>query len=88
MLLYHVSYTANIIRIYHECEGGIENSIPGITVWHHEACRVMTHGDHEWRMFYPSLTRIMDYFPCLPLNTAFYVLKMHTEVPELCLDAT
>ena len=26
--------------IYHEWEGGIENSIPRITVWHHEACRL------------------------------------------------
>ena len=24
------------IRIYHECEGGIEKSIPMITVWHHK----------------------------------------------------
>ena len=35
------------IRIQHECEGGIENSVPGITTWHHEACRVMTNGDRE-----------------------------------------
>ena len=40
-----------IIRIYHECEGGIEKSIPRITVWHHEACRVMTNGDHERQIF-------------------------------------
>ena len=33
------------IRIYHECEGGKEKSVPRITVWHHEACRVMTNGD-------------------------------------------
>ena len=25
------------IRIYHECEGRIEKSIPRITVWHQEA---------------------------------------------------
>ena len=24
--------------IYHELEGGIEKSVPGITVWIHEAC--------------------------------------------------
>ena len=29
------------IRIYHECEGRIENSVPRIAVWHHEACRVI-----------------------------------------------
>ena len=34
-----------IIRIYLECEGRIKKSVPRITVWHHEACRVMTNGD-------------------------------------------
>ena len=33
------------ISIHHECEGGIEKSVPRITVWHHEACRVMTNDD-------------------------------------------
>ena len=40
-----------IIRIYHECKGSIENSVPRITDWHHEACRVMTNGDREGRIF-------------------------------------
>ena len=26
------------IRIYHVCEGGLEKSVPRITVWHHKAC--------------------------------------------------
>ena len=39
------------IRIYHECEGGIEKSVPKITKWHHEACQVMTIGDHEGQIF-------------------------------------
>ena len=39
------------IKIHHECEGGIEISIPRITDWHHEACRVMTNGDLEGRSF-------------------------------------
>ena len=30
----------DIIRIYHECEGGIEESVSRITDWHHD-CRVM-----------------------------------------------
>ena len=38
------------IRIYHEREGGIEKSIPRITVWHHEPCRVMTKGDPKGRI--------------------------------------
>ena len=33
-----------IIRIHHECEDGIEKSVPRITNWHHKACRVMTNG--------------------------------------------
>ena len=28
--------TGSIIRIYHECEGRIEKSVPRIGVWHHE----------------------------------------------------
>ena len=35
------------IRIYHDCEGRIEKSVPRITVWHHEACRVISNGDCE-----------------------------------------
>ena len=57
------------IRIYHEC--GIEKSIPRITVWHHEACRVMTNYDRENVFFYPILTRKMNYVSCSPSNTRF-----------------
>ena len=28
---------SGIIRIHHECEGGIEKSVPRINVWHHKA---------------------------------------------------
>ena len=30
-----------IIRIYHECKGGIEKYVLRITFWHHEAWRVL-----------------------------------------------
>ena len=40
-----------IIRIYHKCEGGIEKFVLRIIDWHHEACRVMTNGDHEEQIF-------------------------------------
>ena len=30
-----------ILRIHHGCEGGIEKSVPRLTDWHHEDCRVM-----------------------------------------------
>ena len=39
------------IRIYHKCEGRIEKSVPRITVCHHKACRVMTNGNLERRIF-------------------------------------
>ena len=38
------------IRIYHECEVGIEESVK-ITDWHHEACQVMTNSDPEGGIF-------------------------------------
>ena len=39
------------IRIHHECEGGIEKSVLRTTDWHHDACPVMTNGDHDGRIF-------------------------------------
>ena len=51
----------------HECDGRIEKSVPRIAVWHHEASRVMTNGDPEGRIFYPTLTLIIDSFNCSPL---------------------
>ena len=39
------------IRIYHECEGRIEKSVPIIAVWHHKVCQVMTNSDPEGRIF-------------------------------------
>ena len=68
----------NTIRIFHECEGGIEKSVAQITLWHHEACQVMTNGDHEGGFFY--LTRIIDSFSCSPLNTTICNLKMLPKV--------
>ena len=53
--------------------GGIEKPVLKIAVWHREACRVMTNGDHEGRIFDPMFTRIIDSVSFSPLNTAFYV---------------
>ena len=39
------------IRICHECWGRMEKSVSRIAVWHHEACRVITNGDLERRIF-------------------------------------
>ena len=58
------------IRIYHECEGRIEQSVPRIAVWHHEACRVMTNGDPEGRILlsYPHTNNGF-----VSLLTSFYL---------------
>ena len=41
----------NYIRIHHECEDGIEQSVRKTTSWHHQACRVMINGDREGCIF-------------------------------------
>ena len=48
-----------IIRIYHECEGGIEKSVSRITVLHLEA----------------YTNNGLFHFSCSPLNTALSYLK-------------
>ena len=52
---------------------GIEKSVPRITDWHHEACRVMTNGDRDGRIFlsHPH-TNNGFFFSSL---TAFYIGK-------------
>ena len=61
---------SNII-ICHECVGGIEKSVPGITVLHHEACRVMTNVYHEGRIFQSHPHTNNGLFNLLILNPAF-----------------
>ena len=58
------------IRIYHECEGRIEKSVPRFAVLHHEASQVMTNGDPEGRIFlsYPHTTNV-----CFFLFTVFII---------------
>ena len=55
-------------KIYHDCGGGIEKSVPRITDLVHKACRVMTNDDRMG----PVLRQIMDLFASQPLNSAFY----------------
>ena len=75
------------IRIHHECEGGIDKSVPGITIWHlfigitichHWASLVMPNGDPaKWcssrRIF--LLAQIMDSCSCSPLNFTFLFIR-------------
>ena len=65
----------NIIRIYRECEGMIEKSVPRIIVWHHEACRVMTNIGPERRIFLSNPHTNNGMFSC---STLF----LYPEVPE------
>ena len=65
----------NIIRIFRE--GRIEKSVPRIAVWHHEACRVMTNGDLEGRIFQSYPQRLMDYFSCSALFVFMYFLFIY-----------
>ena len=61
-----------IIRIHHECESGIEKSVPRITEWHHELWRVMTNGDHEGRIFLSHPHTNNEFFFLLP--TKYFIL--------------
>ena len=65
------------IRNHHECEGGLEKSIPMITDWHHEACQVMTNGDPEGQIFFLSHPHTNNEFflSCSSLNNSFYIEK-------------
>ena len=68
------------IRIYYECEGSIEKSVPRVAVCHHEACRVMTNGDAEGQIFisYPQANN--GFFSLL--TTVFLFKNKLPDVPE------
>ena len=59
-----------------ECEVGIKKSVPhdhrlsslGITICHHEACRVMTNGDPEGRIFLSHPHTNNGFLSCAPFN--------------------
>ena len=57
------------IRTHQEGEGGIENSTLRITVWHHEACRVMTNCDRDGLIFLSQPHSNNRYFSCSSFNT-------------------
>ena len=69
-----------IIRIYHECEGRIEKSVPRIAVWHHEACQVLTNGDPDGQIFlcYPHTNNGFSFL----VTTVFLFKNKLPEVPE------
>ena len=63
-------------------EGRIEKSVSRKAVWHHEACRVITNGDPEGRIFlsYPHTNNGLFFLAC----HCFYlfILKKLPEVPK------
>ena len=75
-----MTYQGKTIRIYRECEGRIEKSIPRIAVWHNEACRVMTNRDLEGQIFlsYPHTNNGFFFL----LTTVFLFKNKLPEVPE------
>ena len=70
------------IRIHHEFEGEIGKSIPMITVWHHESCRVMTNGDPKERIFHVHRIRISE---ILPWDRKSYLT--HAILPKLSCES-
>ena len=66
------------MRIFHECEGRIEKSVPTIAVWHHKACRVMTNGDLERRIFLSHSHRNNGFF--FLLTTAFFYPRVKSQI--------
>ena len=64
---------SNNIRIYHECESKIEKSVPRIAVWHHEACRVITNGELEGRIFLSNPHTYNGFFFLLTTVFIYYL---------------
>ena len=66
-----------IIRILHGCEVRIENSVPRVTVWHHEA---MPSDAKQWsrgtEFSYLHRTLMFDSFSCLPFEFECFILKV------------
>ena len=65
---------AEITRIYHECEGRIEKSVPRIAVWHHKACRMISNGDPEGWIFL-SYPHVKNGFFFLLITVFFFFEK-------------
>ena len=70
------------IRIHHEYEGGIEKSVPRITDWHHEACRVLTISDREGRIFLSHPYTHDGYFFLLTTKYLIIYYKDMKKLPE------
>ena len=78
------SWLIYIIRIYQECEKGIEKSVPRMTAWHQEACLVMTNGDPEGQIFLSALLT-NDGFQFLAHLSIFHFYFEVKKVNKQCL---
>ena len=63
------------LRIYHECEGGIEKSEQRLNVWHHEACWVMANSNQEGCIFlsYPHMNK--GFFFLLAISYRIFIFE-------------
>ena len=71
----HVLRHGETIRIHNEYEDGIEKSVQRVADWHHEACRVMTNGDRERRIFLSHPHTNSGFFFLLTTNYSILLWK-------------
>ena len=67
-------YEEFYIRMYHKCVGGIEKSVARITIWHHEACQVITNGDPYGQIFLSNSHRNNEVFFLLTIK--YFIFNM------------
>ena len=67
-LTVYLGYLVYNIRIYQECKGAIEKSVPRNAVWVEETCLVMTNGDSEGQIFLSHTQRNNGFFFMLTIK--------------------
>ena len=72
------------LRIHHECEVGIDKSVPRITNWNHEACQVMANGDAEVQQFSIPFSHnkwILFFLLTIKVNKGAKIRNRYNQVP-------
>ena len=77
----------NSIWIHHECAGKIEKSVPRTTDWQHEACQMMTNGDHEGWIFISHSHTNNRFFFFLTIKYRILCLRKAPRSSWICWDA-
>ena len=84
-----------LIRIYYECEGGIEKTASRITVWYHNDCRGMANGVRKGRGFLYATHANDGFIFLLNIKSRIFNLKVskgakirnrYNQVPHLTQD--